>query len=267
MDLYGVLGNPIEHSLSPEIHTQFSQQTGCEIIYKRVLAPLDGFSSTAESFINKGAKGFSITVPFKLDAFDLATDLTDNAKAAGAVNTIKISEGRIIGENTDGIGLVNDLTSNLNVTLKNKVVLVLGAGGATQGLLLPLLNEQPRRLMIANRTRSKAKKMKHDFAQYGETCGFGLDEIKNEPVDIIINATSASLHGEMPDIANGVADGAICYDLMYGNQTPFMDWAEKNNAQMVIDGLGMLIEQAAVAFEFWTGKKPKTGQVFKELRR
>jgi shikimate dehydrogenase len=266
MNLYAVIGNPIEHSLSPEIHTQFAIQTGYAINYDKILAPMGGFSAIADQFINQGALGFSVTVPFKLDAFDYATELTETAEAAGAVNTVKVLDDRVIGNNTDGIGLVTDLTSNLNINLKDKVVLILGAGGATQGILLPILEKQPRRLMIANRTRSKAKKLKHDFAKYGETCGFGLDEIKNEPVDIIINATSASLDGVMPEIASGVANGAICYDLMYGKQTPFMDWANANNAKLVVDGLGMLVEQASTAFEFWTGKKPNTEEVLNKLR-
>jgi shikimate dehydrogenase len=266
MNLYGVFGNPIEHSLSPEIHTMFAKQTGCEMSYEKVLAPVDDFAGTAKKFIKQGALGFSVTVPFKLDAYNLATELTTKAKSAGAVNTVKIADSKIIGENTDGTGLVNDFTNNLNVNFEGKIVLILGAGGATQGILQPILEGKPRRLMIANRTRSKAIKLKHDFAKYGKTCGFGLDKIKQDPVDIIINATSASLDGNMPDIAPGVANGAVCYDLMYGKQTPFMDWAKHNNAKMIVDGLGMLVEQAAVAFKFWTGSQPDTEKVLSSLR-
>ena len=261
-----VFGNPINHSLSPIIHTQFAKQTGVKISYEKILAPVDGFISSATDFINSGTNGFNITVPFKLDAFKLATKLTLNAKTAKAVNTIKVDGDKLIGENTDGIGLVNDLTNNLNIDLKGKIILVLGAGGATQGILLPLLNQQPRRVMIANRTAIKALKLKHDFAKYGKTCGFGLEKIKHDPVDIIINATSASLDGKMPDIAKGCANGAICYDLMYGQQTPFMNWSKANNAKIAVDGLGMLVEQAAISFEFWTGKKPNTKSVIDNLR-
>ena len=264
---FAVFGNPIGHSLSPSIHTQFANQTGCDISYDKILAPIDGFKETAKNFIDKGANGFNITVPFKLDAYKLATELTLNAKTAGAVNTIKIQNKQLIGENTDGIGLVKDLANNLGIDLDNKIILILGAGGATQGILLPLLEQKPRRVMIANRTATKAEKLKHDFAQYGKTCGFGLEKIKHDPVDIIINATSASLDGQMPDIAGGCANGAICYDLMYGQQTPFMDWAKANNAAMIVDGLGMLVEQAASSFEFWTGKKPNTQSVINNLRR
>ena len=155
MDRYGVFGNPIEHSLSPIIHTQFAKQTGLNIQYDKILAPIDDFAHSAKSFIDQGAKGFNITVPFKIEAFNLATELSLNAQTAGAVNTIKVNGNDLIGENTDGIGLVNDLTKNLNIDLNNKTVLILGAGGATRGILLPILKQQPKRLMIANRTASK----------------------------------------------------------------------------------------------------------------
>ena len=261
-----VFGNPIKHSLSPTIHAQFSQQTGVMVNYEKILAPIDNFKQTAQQFIDDGANGFNVTVPFKLDAFNFATELTLNAKTAGAVNTISVKNDQIIGENTDGIGLVNDLTNNLDIDLKDKIILILGAGGATQGILLPLLKQKPKRVMIANRTESKALQLRQDFSKYGHTCGFGLNKIKHDPVDIIINATSASLEGKMPDIAGGCAKDAICYDLMYGKQTPFMVWAKDNKAATIVDGLGMLVEQAASSFEFWTGKKPDTQSVIKSLR-
>ena len=266
MDKYAVFGNPIEHSLSPVIHALFAKQTGVDLHYDKRLAPVDDFASSAKAFIAEGAKGFNVTVPFKLDAFELATEHTEHAKTAGAVNTIKIEGDRIIGHNTDGIGLVNDLVNNLAIDLAGKIILILGAGGATQGILLPLLAQNPRRVMIANRTAAKAEQLKHDFAQYGKTCGFGLEKIKDNPVDVIINATSASLDGTMPNIASGCANGAICYDLMYGKQTPFIEWARENQAAQVVDGLGMLVEQAAAAFEFWTGKQPDTQSVIESLR-
>ncbi len=261
-----VFGNPIGHSLSPSIHAQFAQQTGLKVNYAKILAPIDGFNQSVQQFIEKGANGFNVTVPFKLDAFNLATELTLNAKMAGAVNTIKIQKNKLIGENTDGLGLVNDLTQNLGLSLKGKKILILGAGGATQGIILPLLRQQPSQIMVANRTASKAEKLAHNFSQYGSVSGFGLDKIKSEPVDLIINATSASLDGNMPEIASGCADNAICYDLMYGKQTPFMDWAKNNNASIISDGLGMLVEQAASSFEFWTEKKPDTRSVIKKIR-
>lgn len=261
-----VFGNPIEHSLSPNIHSQFAKQTGIKVSYEKILVPNGNFSSLAQTFITQEANGFNITMPCKLDAFKFSNELTLNAKTAGAVNTIKIESGRIIGENTDGIGLINDLTKNFNIDLKDKVVLILGAGGATRGILLPLLNQQTKRVMIANRTASKAVKLAKYFSTFGKTCGFGIDKIKRDPVDIIINATSASLDNKMLNIVSEVANGAICYDLMYGKTTSFMDWAKKNNALMTLDGLGMLVEQAASSFEFWTGKQPCTKAVIKNLR-
>lgn len=267
MNLYGVFGNPIEHSLSPIIHTQFAQQTGLSIDYQKILSPIDDFTTTARAFIEHGARGFNITVPFKLQAFELATQHTANAQNAGSVNTIKVDGNTLVGENTDGVGLVNDLCKNLNLDISNKTLLILGAGGATRGILRPLLAQNPKRLMIANRTAVTAVKLAKAFSDFGKTCGFSLEKIKNEPVDIIINATSASLDGEMPNIPNGVASGSICYDLMYGKQTPFMAWAQANNAKIVVDGLGMLVEQAAAAFEFWTGKQPNTQKVIENLRR
>lgn len=266
MDKYAVFGNPIEHSLSPLIHQQFAKQTGVEISYEKILAPNNGFKQKAKQFIAENAKGFNITVPFKLDALELADTLTLEAKTAGAVNTIKVDNHQLIGHNTDGIGLVKDLTINLGIDLKDKIVLILGAGGATRGVLFPLLANQPKRLMIANRTASKAEQLADDFSAYGTTYGFGLEKINNNPVDIIINATSASLDGQMPQIASGCAKDSVCYDLMYGTQTPFMKWALKNQARLVVDGLGMLVEQAAAAFEFWTGKHPNTTEVIKKLR-
>lgn len=261
-----VFGNPIEHSLSPNIHTLFAQQTGVEVEYEKILVPLEDFAKVAQDFIAQGGEGFNITVPFKIDAFHLASKHSVNAKTAGAVNTIKVDGNTLIGENTDGIGLVNDLTKNLGVDLRDKTLLILGAGGATRGILLPLLQQQTKRIMIANRTTSKAIQLAKDFKPYGKTCGFGLEKIKHDPVDIIINATSASLDGKMPSIATGVANNAICYDLMYGQQTPFMDWAKNNSASMVVDGLGMLVEQAAAAFEFWTNKPSNTQTVIQALK-
>ena len=266
MNKYGVIGNPIHHSLSPTIHAQFSNQIGLSMSYEKILAPLDGFTYTANKFLNSGALGFNITVPFKIEAFNLVDKHTQNAKTAGAVNTIKIENDTLYGENTDGIGLVNDLCNNLQQTIKGKDILILGAGGTTQGVLMPLLELQPKRILVANRTKSKSLKLASKYSKYGKVCGFGLDQIKAKPVDIIINATSASLDGKMPEIPSGVAAGALCYDLMYGRQTPFMQWARENSALEVTDGLGMLVEQAASAFAFWHDITPETKEVIKSLR-
>jgi shikimate dehydrogenase len=264
---FAVFGNPVAHSLSPKIHALFAKQVGLKVSYQKILAPKDDFINNAKAFISKGGMGFNITVPFKIDAFLLANTLTENAKMAGAVNTIKIHNNEIIGENTDGIGLVNDLINNLKLKIQNKRILILGAGGAVRGILLPLLKQNPKILMIANRTNSKAEKLAIDFSKHGKTCGFGLEKIKNTPVDIIINATSASLTGIMPEIKSGCAQGAVCYDLMYGKTTPFMHWAKDNGAIQIADGLGMLVEQAACSFEFWTKKRPETKSIIQALRR
>ncbi|MBE8190093.1 MAG: shikimate dehydrogenase [Candidatus Thioglobus sp.] len=266
MKRFAVFGNPIQHSLSPSIHQQFAEQTGISISYQKILAPTDGFAAAAADFIQQGGSGFNITVPFKLDAFQLAHQHSAYAKIAGAVNTIKIQGADIIGENTDGTGLVSDLMENLELELNAKTILILGAGGATRGILLPLLEQNPKRLMVANRNASKALELSEDFSKYGKTCGFGLEKIKNEPVDIIINATSASLDNQMPAIADGCAAGAVCYDLMYGKQTPFMNWAKAHGARVISDGLGMLVGQAAASFEFWTGKKPDAQAVIQNLK-
>ena len=266
MNKYAVIGNPIHHSLSPTIHAQFSKQTGLSMSYEKILAPLDGFTAAVNNFVSSGALGFNITIPFKVEAYDLVDDCTLNAKTSGAVNTIKVENGTLYGENTDGIGLVNDLCNNLQQTIKGKDILILGAGGATQGILLPLLECQPERILVANRTKTKSLKLANNYSEYGKVCGFGLDQIKAKPVDIIINATSASLDGKMPEIPSGVATGALCYDLMYGVQTPFMKWSRENSASEVSDGLGMLVEQAASAFAFWHDITPETKEVIKSLR-
>jgi len=266
MNKYAVIGNPIHHSLSPTIHAQFSKQTGFSMSYEKILAPLDGFTAAVNNFVSSGALGFNITVPFKVEAYNLVDECTSNAKTSGAVNTIKVENGTLYGENTDGIGLVNDLCNNLQQTIKGKDILILGAGGATQGILLPLLECQPERILVANRTKTKSLKLANNYSEYGKVCGFGLDQIKAKPVDIIINATSASLDGKMPEIPSGVATGALCYDLMYGRQTPFMKWSRENSALEVTDGLGMLVEQAASAFAFWHDITPETKEVIKSLR-
>ena len=266
MNKYAVIGNPIHHSLSPTIHAQFAKQIGLSMSYEKILAPLDGFTFTAKSFINSGALGFNVTVPFKVEAFNLVDEHTLNAKTAGAVNTIKVENGILYGENTDGIGLVNDLCNNLQQSIEGKDILILGAGGATQGILPALLECQPERILVANRTKARSLKLASNYSEYGKVCGFGLDQIKAKPVDIIINATSTSLDGKMPEIPSGVASGALCYDLMYGRETPFMHWARENSALEVTDGLGMLVEQAASAFTFWHNFTPETKEVIKSLR-
>ncbi len=266
MDKYVVFGNPIKHSLSPKIHTQFAKQTGKELSYEKILVDLDNFEKSVRNFVNLGGTGFNITVPFKVKAFDLSNSLTKAAQISKAVNTIKIVDGELFGHNTDGIGLVNDLRKNIEQTIKDKDILILGAGGSSQGILFPLLEQEPSRILIANRTSYKALNLANDFNKFGKVCGFGLEQIKDKPIDIIINATSSSLEGQRPTIPSGVAAGSLCYDLMYGKITPFMEWASNNGATRVFDGLGMLVEQAASSFEFWYNEKPKTKDLISYLR-
>ena len=266
MDNYAVFGNPIKHSLSPTIHAYFAKQTGHDFVYKKILAPIDGFTQSALKFTKSGGKGFNVTLPFKIEAYNISKHLTLNAKIAGAVNTVKIKNNEFYGENTDGKGLINDLRNNIGISLEGKDILILGAGGAAQGILLNLLEQNPLRILIANRTKSKAEKLVMDFAKHGKVCGFGIDQIKTDPVDIVINTTSASLSCDMPKILPGVAKGAFCYDLMYGKKTAFMNWAEQAGANGISDGLGMLVEQAAEAYYFWHGVMPQTKEVLSSLR-
>jgi shikimate dehydrogenase len=263
---YAVIGNPISHSLSPQIHHKFAEQTGIDLSYEKILSPLDSFKQTVDDFFQTG-QGLNITVPFKLNAFDFADEVSEMAQMAGAVNTLKKQNNKIIGTNTDGIGLVQDIQENLGIRLKDKRIMILGAGGATQGILLPFLQQNTQQILIANRTASKAKDLANKFAKFGKVCGFALEKIKGEPVDIIINATSSSLNNESINLPKGLVKGALCYDLVYGKETPFMQFAKDNEAVKIADGLGMLVEQAAVSFEFWHGIKPETKSIIKNLAK
>ena len=208
MKKYAVIGNPVHHSISPMIHAQFSQEFGLEISYEKILSPIDGFHETVKKFIDSDGQGFNITLPFKIQAHTLSKNLTPNARAAGAVNAIKVENNSLIGENTDGNGLVNDFSNNLKQSLKGKEILIIGAGGATQGILKPILDCDPEKILLANRTKEKSLKLASKFLQYGKVCGFGLDQIKAKPVDIVINATSASIDGNIPNIPKGVIEGS-----------------------------------------------------------
>ncbi len=266
MNKFGVIGNPVDHSLSPIIHGEFAKEFDFDITYEKILSPVEAFNLTAEKFISDGSIGFNITLPFKINAYSFSKDLTADAKAAGAVNTIKVDNNIIYGENTDGKGLVNDLKKNLKQTLQDKEILIIGAGGATQGILKPLLDNNGEKILLANRTKEKSLRLANEFSKYGKVCGFGIDQIKSKPVDIVINATSTSIDGTLLNLPKGLCEGALCYDLMYGSETPFMRWASKDSALMVSDGLGMLVEQAALSFEFWLGKKPSTLPVINLFR-
>ncbi len=267
MNYYGVFGNPIAHSKSPLIHRLFAEQTGQQISYEPLLAALDSFPDAVSQFFTTGS-GANVTVPFKEQAFVIADQLSERALRAKAVNTLKkLEDGRLLGDNTDGAGLVNDLLNN-NVVLAKKNILILGAGGAVRGVLEPLLAQHPAELCIANRTVEKAEQLAREFADLGPMTACGYDWI-DAPVDIIINGTSASLSGELPPLANTLikAQHTICYDMMYSKQaTVFNQWAQLHGAAQTLDGLGMLVEQAAEAFYLWTGIRPDPAPVLQQLR-
>jgi shikimate dehydrogenase len=272
-DRYAVVGNPIAHSKSPEIHAAFARQTGHDIDYTRLLAPLDGFRSTIESFRVAGGKGVNVTVPFKLEAFDLADEVSQRAKDAEAANFLRFDNGRIRADNTDGIGLTRDIVHNLGFGLAGKRVLLLGAGGAAQGVLTPLLEHEPRILTIANRTVEKALRLAETFRHKPVSAssvlsGLRFGELAGHHFDLVINATSTSLQGELPPLpADAFAAGALAYDMMYGaTPTPFLAFAAAHGAK-TSDGLGMLVEQAAESFLLWRGVRPETVPVITLLRR
>ncbi|SIT69487.1 shikimate dehydrogenase [Ectothiorhodosinus mongolicus] len=268
-DLYAVIGHPIAHSKSPRIHQLFAEQTGQLMTYEAVLAPLDDFKGTLQSLIRRGYLGFNVTVPFKEEAFDLCDVLSARAQRAGAVNTLSIQSAKIIGDNTDGVGLVTDLLQHQKTRLAGQRVLLLGAGGAARGVLAPLLEQLPSYLYIANRTAGKARQLAKDFLDLGPVQGGGLETLNQQTsFDLIINATAAGLEGAMPDLPDGLlASGGGCYDMMYGDQpTAFLRWAEQQGAAWQRDGLGMLVEQAAEAFLIWRGQRPDTRSVMAALR-
>lgn len=267
MNYYGVFGNPIAHSKSPLIHRLFAEQTGLQISYEPLLAPLDGFTAAVAEFFTQGS-GANVTVPFKEQAFVLAEQLSERAQRAKAVNTLKkLADGRLLGDNTDGAGLVNDLLNN-HVVLAGQKILILGAGGAVRGVLEPLLAQGPAEVCIVNRTVEKAEQLASEFADLGHMTAAGYDWI-DTPVDIIINGTSASLSGDLPPLADSLikAGDTVCYDMMYGkNTTVFNQWAQQQGAALTLDGLGMLVEQAAEAFYVWTGVRPNAAPVLQALR-
>jgi len=267
LDLYAVMGNPIAHSKSPRIHRLFADQTGQAIQYEAILVPEDGLTTAIAAFVERGGRGLNITVPFKEQAWVLANQQSPRAARARAVNTLKIDGiSRLYGDNTDGVGLVRDLLQNHGVTLAGKRVLILGAGGAVRGVLAPLLEQSPTSIMIANRTEDKARALAADFTDLGHVQGGGFDQVKGQ-YDIVINGTAASLHGALPDIPAQSVSGSQCYDMMYGAApTVFLQWATQQGAAMTIDGLGMLVEQAAESFFVWRGMRPATAPVIAILR-
>lgn len=272
MDRYAVIGHPIAHSKSPQIHVAFARQTAQDLGYEAILAPLDGFVATVQAFRAAGGRGMNVTVPFKLEAFALADRHTPRARAAGAVNTLAFDADGILGDNTDGAGLVRDLTVNLNCPLQGRRVLLLGAGGAARGAILPILDERPTALMIANRTVARAEELARVFAaEAGDTqlSASSFAALAGQSFDVVINATAASLDDDVPPLPPGLyASGALAYDMMYGRgDTPFMTAARADGAARVADGLGMLVEQAAESFTLWRGVRPDSRAVLAELRR
>jgi len=271
-DRYAVIGHPVEHSLSPEIHAEFARVTGQDIAYDRILAPLDGFGEAVRAFREEGGKGLNVTLPFKHEAWDLAATRSGFALAAGAVNTLLFRNGATLGYNTDGIGLVRDLTRNLGVPVRGKRVLLMGAGGASYGVMEPLLREQPRALVVANRTLEKAVAMVSQFAKLQSNAPEGVmawpyEGLAGMQFDIVVNATSAGLSNTMPPVPEGViGTGGLAYDMVYARRTPFLDFAERRGAR-VSDGLGMLVEQAAESFFIWRGVYPETRSAMSMLRK
>ncbi len=269
-DLYAVIGNPVAHSKSPEIHAAFAQQVSQDIVYKRLFCELGAFNATVRAFLAEGGKGLNVTVPFKHDAFAFATRHSTRAAQASAVNVLAFDTGGgVAGDNTDGAGLVRDISVNLGCALRGKAVLLLGAGGASFGVVGPLLAEAPRTLVIANRTVSKAETLVQRFAASAAGCALSCaaySALVGQQFDVVVNATSAGLRGDMPVLPEKLfAADALAYDMVYGKTTPFMQYAQAQGA-IVADGLGMLVEQAAESFLIWRGVRPATAPVMALLR-
>jgi shikimate dehydrogenase len=266
-DRYAVFGNPLNHTKSPLIHMTFARDTGDDIDYGKIEAPPDEFRASVETFRAAGGRGINITTPFKLEAYALATRRMPRAECAGATNCLKFENGQIIAENFDGIGLVRDIERNLGVALAGKKVLLLGAGGAARGAMLPILEARPARLTIVNRTRSKADALQSQFARFGDVAVKNGAEVGNSSFDVVLNGTSASLRGELPAFAGGaVAAGCLAYEFAYGKGlTPFLRFASSAGAGRLADGVGMLVEQAAEAFTWWRGTRPDTERLIADL--
>jgi shikimate dehydrogenase len=269
-DHYCVMGNPIAHSKSPRIHTLFAAQCGQDLDYRAILVEPGHFARAVADFHAQGGKGLNVTVPFKEEAWALVATRSARAQRAGAVNTLQLDpSGSYYGDNTDGVGLVRDLKNNQNCALAGKCVLLLGAGGAARGVIEPLLDEQPSLLLIANRTPGKAVQLARDFHDSGRIEGCGLEALAERSFDVIINATAAGLRDEVPILPPGVVQThSWCYDMMYADEpTAFMRWAQNRGAERTLDGLGMLVEQAAEAFYLWRGVRPATKPVIQSLRQ
>ena len=268
---FAVIGNPIHHSLSPQIHAIFAKDTGLHIDYEAVLSPLDQFKHTVKTLITKKLSGANVTLPFKKEAYQLASSHSNYARIAEAVNTVEFKQGQIIGHNTDGIGLVRDLEQNLHINLEGMKILLVGAGGAAEGVIYSMLEKKPFELTLTNRTIEKSNAIKNKMNEYAQSFNADLNVVEiaklpYEYFDVIINATSASLSDDDLNIDNKVFhEGSLAYDMMYGKETPFIKQAQSQNAS-TSNGLGMLVEQAAEAFYIWHHIKPKTESVIESLR-
>lgn len=268
-DHYAVIGNPISHSKSPLIHSEFAKQTKQDLDYIAREIPLDDLIGGLKQLQDEGFKGINITVPFKEQAWQIVSNKSEHASRAGAINTILFNDdGTFYGDNTDGIGLCRDLVDNHQITLQGKRILLLGAGGAARGVIEPLLSHQPAELVIANRTAEKAQQLAELYTDFGTISGGGYDALSTS-FDVIINATSASLQGKVPPLPDTILnDNASCYDMMYSNtDTAFITWAKAHGAAKTVDGLGMLAEQAAEAFRLWRGVKPETKAIINLIRK
>ena len=266
---YAVIGNPISHSKSPKIHKAFAKQEGIQIDYQRILADETNFTETVNEFKSAGGLGLNVTLPFKVMAFQQCKTLDKYAKAAHSVNTVSFDkQGKWLGANTDGLGLLKDLTTNLGLDLTSKKILIMGAGGSTRGILLPLLQQHPSSLVIVNRDTKKALDLKEIFCAYGNLHACAYSDLGNQTFDLIINATSASLKDSLPPITDTIlASASACYDLYYSDSdTSFIRWAKSLGIKTCADGLGMLIEQAAESYYIWRGFKPDTRHVYELLR-
>ena len=267
-DRYAVIGHPISHSRSPIIHRLFAEQTGQSINYEALDVPPDELQSALESFLKTGGHGLNVTVPHKTAVMELMDSLTPQAKLAGAVNTVtRKDDDTLEGDNTDGIGLLSDLRDNLNIELIDSSILILGAGGATRGILPPLLEQIPAEVVIANRTVEKAKGLANAFADLGTLRACGFEDLGDQEFHVIINATSAGLEGDLPPFPTSIIQpNVICYDLAYSmKDTPFVSWAKQHGCTRAYQGWGMLVEQAAESFAIWRGVRPETASVRRQL--
>jgi len=269
LDNYAVMGNPVAHSKSPDIHRIFASQTGQSISYQAILVPPGEFDAALAAFQHQGGKGLNITVPYKGSAWKAATTRSARAELAGAVNTVSFSaDGDILGDNTDGVGLLRDLQQN-HIAIRGKRILILGAGGAVRGVLGPVLGQAPVAILVANRTLARAERLLSIFADYPQLQSCQLDELDAVgSFDLVINGTSSGLTGDLPDLPGTVLHGAsCCYDMVYADtDTAFVRWAKQQGISKALDGLGMLVEQAAESFYIWRGVRPDTAPVIKMLR-